>query len=361
MTVVGARPQFIKLAPLAKALDDHAFFRHILVHTGQHYDSNMSQVFFDTLGIRSPDYQYTISGTTQATQTAEMMVLLEQTCIEELPDAVVVFGDTNSTLAAALVAAKLCIPIVHIEAGLRSFDMRMPEEVNRIITDHVSRYLSCPTDQAKNQLEKEGVHEKATVDGDIMVDTLLHFLPLAEQRQGLLDTWNVLPDTYYVCTLHRNFNVDNEKNLAAIVGALAATRVPIIFSLHPRTKKQLEHFSLYNRLISYSHIHICEPLEYIDMLALMYFSRGIITDSGGIQKEAYLLKKPCITVRSTTEWGETVESGWNTLVCNKNTGMIDETLLTTAIEHPTAHRENWMPYYGDGKTVSRIIALLETI
>lgn len=359
ISVVGARPQFIKLAPLAAVLDTQADIRHIIVHTGQHYDAVMSQVFFDSMNIRTPDYHYTITGDTQATQTAAMMVQLEETFLSLQPHAVILFGDTNTTLAGALVAAKLHLPIIHIEAGLRSFDRSMPEEVNRVITDHLSSYLSCASEQAKQNLLQEGLGDIAHVDGDIMFDAMLHFLPRAREQSTILNSLGLTAGEYQLLTLHRNFTVDNKERLTAIVSALCMRSETIIFPVHPRTKKQLLAFDLFSSLTEAPNIRVIEPVDYIDMLALLSAAKGVITDSGGLQKEAYLLKKPCITIRPNTEWVETVESGWNVLVCHPKTGEIDADLFAQGfIRDRELLEKQWHACYGDGHTVSRIISAI---
>ncbi len=305
-SIVGARPQFIKLAPLSARLKDK--HEEFIVHTGQHYDYAMSEKIFLDLGIRKPDIHLNVGSGTQATQTAEMMVKLETAMIEKKPDLVIVFGDTNSTLAGAIAASKLGIPIVHIEAGLRSYNRNMPEEVNRIVADHVSSYLFVPTKTAANILKKEGLKKITYVTGDIMVDTMKENIEIALQKSSAMSEMQVKEEAYNLLTLHRNYNVDDTTVLEHILGELGKLGEPIIFPVHPRTRKML------NGNAVASNIRIIEPQGYLDFITLERFSKRIITDSGGIQKEAYILQKPCITLRTETEWVETVEEKWNLLV-----------------------------------------------
>jgi UDP-N-acetylglucosamine 2-epimerase len=306
-SIVGARPQFIKLAPLSAALaKDHLEY---IVHTGQHYDYAMSEKIFSDLGIRSPDIHLEIGSGCHAAQTGKMMMALETAMMEQKPDMVIVFGDTNSTLAGALVAAKLSIPIIHIEAGLRSFNRNMPEEINRIATDHISKCLFAPTATAMENLKKEGLGHHAYWTGDIMVDTIKMNLDLALSRTVLSNGLKLQECEYNLLTLHRNYNVDHVDVLYHILDQLGSLKEKIIFPVHPRTKKMIGE----NYVIP-ANITLIDPQGYLDFIALEHYSQRIITDSGGIQKEAYILKKPCITLRSETEWVETVEENWNLLL-----------------------------------------------
>jgi UDP-GlcNAc3NAcA epimerase len=306
-SIVGARPQFIKLAPLSSALaDSHEEF---IVHTGQHYDYAMSEKIFIDLGIRKPDIHLETGSGTQAAQTGEMMLKLEASMTEKKPDIVIVFGDTNSTLAGVMAASKLYIPIIHIEAGLRSYNRNMPEEINRIVADHVSKYLFAPTQTAVDILKKEGLEENTFFTGDVMVDTMKNNICIALEKSNVLSELKLDNKDYNLLTLHRNYNVDNTTILENILSQLGQLEEEIIFPLHPRTRKMLS--------ASYTvpgNIKIMEPQGYLDFITLEYFSKRIITDSGGIQKEAYILKKPCITLRTETEWVETVEEKWNLLI-----------------------------------------------
>ncbi len=307
ISIVGARPQFIKLAPLSEKLaSDH---NEIIVHTGQHYDFAMSNQIFSDLGIRNPDFHLGVGSGSHAAQTGDMMKALEDVMVKENPGLVIVFGDTNTTLAGALAASKLNIPLVHVEAGLRSYNRAMPEEVNRVVTDHVSEYLFAPTETASRLLEGEGLKEKTYVTGDIMVDTIRKNLPVAIEKSTILSDLEIEKAGYNLLTLHRNYNVDNPEILVNILDQLDMLGELIIFPVHPRTKKNIE-----NTEISWKNILLTEPLGYIDFIAAEYYSKRIITDSGGIQKEAFILGHPCITLRTETEWVETVEAGWNLLV-----------------------------------------------
>jgi len=306
-SIVGARPQFIKLAPLSSKLK--GMHEEIIVHTGQHYDYVMSEKIFQDLGIRTPDIHLGIGSGSHATQTAEMMKLLESAMIEKKPDLVIVFGDTNSTIAAALSAAKLKMKILHIEAGLRSFNKNMPEEINRIVTDHISSYLFAPTQTAVQHLTTEGLKDQTYLTGDIMVDTMKASLKIALQKSTVLSDLKLEFNDFSLLTLHRDYNVDNPVLLENLLSQLGQTDSKIIFPVHPRTKKILSSFNTIPK-----NIQLTEPVGYLDFIRLEYASKRIITDSGGIQKEAYLLKKPCITLRTETEWIETVEEKWNLLI-----------------------------------------------
>lgn len=306
-SIVGARPQFIKLAPLSSALA--GVHEEFIVHTGQHYDYAMSEKIFTDLGIRKPDIHLGTGMGTQAAQTGEMMLKLETAMTEKKPDLIIVFGDTNSTLAGVLAASKLNIPIIHIEAGLRSYNRSMPEEINRIIADHVSEYLFVPTQTAVDILKKEGLAAKTFLTGDIMVDTMKSNMEIALKKSNIISELKLDNKAFNLLTLHRNYNVDNTEILEHILNQLGQLEEEVIFPVHPRTRKMLQ--------VSYSvpgNIRMIEPQGYLDFIVLENASKRIITDSGGIQKEAYILRKPCITLRTETEWVETVEEKWNLLV-----------------------------------------------
>lgn len=307
ISIVGARPQFIKLAPLSEKLaGDHL---EIIVHTGQHYDYAMSERIFSDLGIRDPDFHLGIGSGSHAGQTGDMMKALEQVMIKVNPSLVIVFGDTNSTLAGALAASKLNLPVVHVEAGLRSFNKKMPEEINRIVADHVSEYLFAPTDTAAGLLRREGLADKTFMTGDIMVDTISKSLPVALDKFASPRGLDIEKIDYNLLTLHRNYNVDDPAILSAILKQLDRLDEVIIFPVHPRTRKMIEEIDP-----GFTNIEFTGPLGYLDFIALEYFSKRIITDSGGVQKEAYILGKPCITLRTETEWTETVSAKWNLLI-----------------------------------------------
>jgi len=306
-SIVGARPQFIKLAPLSARLGDS--HKEFIVHTGQHYDYAMSEQIFNDLGMRKPDIHLEIGSGSQASQTGKMMISLEQAMLEQRPDLVIVFGDTNSTLAGALAAAKLNIPIVHIEAGLRSYNKNMPEEINRIATDHVSKYLFVPTETAMNILRSEGLEQISYLTGDIMVDTIKTNLEIALKKSTVICNLKLKDKEFNLLTLHRNYNVDDPAILEHLLNGLAQLEEKVVFPVHPRTRKMLP--ATY-RLPE--NIELVDPQGYLDFIVLESHAKRILTDSGGIQKEAYILRKPCVTLRTETEWVETVQEKWNLLI-----------------------------------------------
>ena len=307
VSIVGARPQFIKLSTLSKEL--RKYYHERILHTGQHYDPNMSDIILKDLGIPVPDYNLNIGSGVHGEQTGKMLIGIEEILLKEKPGLVIVFGDTNSTLAGSLAASKLHIPLIHIEAGLRSFNRRMPEEINRLITDHVSNYLFAPTNTAMINLYKEGLSNNAILTGDIMVDSLNRNLRKAVETSDIDKKLHDIK-SFYLLTLHRPYNVDSVPNLQLIFKNLSLLNKHIVFPIHPRTKNII----LSNKLNIPKNIIELQPLSYFDFLKVEYLADKIITDSGGIQKEAYILKKPCITLRTETEWIETVEHGWNILV-----------------------------------------------
>ena len=315
--IVGARPQFIKLAPLSKQLG--GLHEEIIIHTGQHFDRAMSDIFFSQLGIAEPQFNLSIHDGSHGNQTGRMIIALEQTIKAVAPQLVIVFGDTNSTLAGALTAAKLNIPLVHIEAGLRSFNTCMPEEINRIVTDHCSDHLFAPTSTAVDNLRNEGLSAQTWLTGDIMVDALLDSLEKARSNSTIKNKLHLDRDGYYLLTLHRPYNVDDPAKLQQILERLSELDTTIVFPVHPRTKNVL----LKNNIDVSRKIVLVNPLGYLDFMSLEESAIKILTDSGGIQKEAYILKKPCITIRSETEWVETVEDGWNVLAIPENEDFVD--------------------------------------
>jgi UDP-GlcNAc3NAcA epimerase len=321
MTVVGARPQFMKCAPVSEYLREVAV--EILVHTGQHYDDCMSEVFFRDLKIPQPDYNLGIGSGSHGHQTGEILKAVEDLLEVEKPDAVLVYGDTNSTLAGALAASKVHIPVAHVEAGLRSFNRRMPEEINRVITDHISSLLFCPTETAVNNLTREGVTQGVSLIGDVMYDALCRNLETAEKQSSALQRHGIHPKEYFLATVHRPDNTDNATNLRTIASALtelANSTAPVIFPVHPRTRKRLMDAA---KDIDCSGLLLVEPVSYLDMLMLEKNAAAILTDSGGVQKEAFWLSVPCITLREETEWIETVEAGWNFVVGADKSAIID--------------------------------------
>ncbi len=346
VTIVGARPQFIKAAPLRAALATRV--RDVLVHTGQHYDASMSDVFFKELALPAPDYHLGIGGGLHGAQTGAMLEAIERVLLAEQPDTVIVYGDTNSTLAGALAAAKLHIPVAHVEAGLRSFNRTMPEEINRIVADHLSSLLFAPSDLSRQQLAREGITRGVHVVGDIMYDAVLRNRPRAAAVSRYPDAAGCTPGEFYLCTIHRADNTDRIENLSALMDAINRLDRPIVFPVHPRTRKQLAAFGL----TPGPNVRVLDPVGYLDMLQLLAASRGVLTDSGGIQKEAYYLGVPCITLRTETEWLETVTAGWNCLV-----GTDPEAILS-AVRNLDARRAPPAPVYGSGNTADRIAAIL---
>ena len=310
MSIIGARPQFIKCAPLSRAI--HKEHEEIIVHTGQHYDPEMSDLFFKELNIPEPDYNLGIGSGPHGEQTGKMLIEIEKLLIKEEPDLVLVYGDTNSTLAGALAASKLHIKIAHVEAGLRSFDIRMPEEINRVLTDHTSNLLFCPTGTAVANLKSEGITDGVHNVGDVMLDALQYNKRIAEKRSTILDDLGLVSDEFLVATVHRPSNTNSLENLSSIMKALCNTDRTVVFPVHPRTKNYLKQYDLWDLICQ--HVKVIPPVGYLDMLKLMTHSTKILTDSGGVQKEAYMLGVPCVTMRENTEWVETVEDGCNVLV-----------------------------------------------
>lgn len=374
--IVGARPQFIKLAPILRAVERHNQdhpdnpIHEVLVHTGQHYDYEMSQVFFDELGLKSPDYHLGVGSGTHAHQTGETLKRIEEVLLKENPDLVMVYGDTNSTLSGALAAAKLQIPVAHVEAGLRSFNRRMPEEINRVLTDHVSNLLFCPTETAVANLRREGFYHILNYGetapnpltilqplnpcgrntplvintGDVMYDAVLQYSELAEERSRILGELNLEPKGYALATVHRAENTDEPERLRSIflgLEVVADRGLPVVVPLHPRTRKALSSLSP-DRNFSSTPLSLIDPVSYYDVLVLEKNARVILTDSGGVQKEAFFFKVPCVTLREDTEWVETVETRWNVLAG------YDHEQITQAAFHARQGDESAWPYGGGG-------------
>jgi len=311
-SIVGARPQFVKLAPLEKRFKK--WCQHMVVHTGQHYDYEMSQVFFRGLKLSEPDYNLGVGSLSHGHQTGEMLKKCEEVLVFESPDLVLVYGDTNTTLAGALATSKLNMKLGHIEAGMRSYRKDTPEEINRLLTDHLSDLLFCPTGTSVSNLRREGREEGGHLVGDVMLEALEDNISIARSSSKISEELSLKPKGYLLLTVHRAENTDNAQNLASIVKAVSHLSQKVVFPMHPRVEKMLKQFDLYENLSSETHLILSPPLSYLDMLKLIENASAVLTDSGGLQKEACYLQTPCITLRNETEWVETVESGANVLV-----------------------------------------------
>ena len=349
VSIVGARPQFIKAAPVSRALRRIA--HKVLVHTGQHYDREMSDVFFDELHIPKPNYNLGVGSGPHGWQTGQMLIRLEEVLLKEQPDWVLVYGDTNSTLAGALAAVKLHIPVAHVEAGLRSFNRRMPEEHNRVLTDHAADLLFCPTQTAVDHLAHEGITQGVHLTGDVMYDAILYNTELAEQRSDALTRLGLSPGGYALATVHRPRNTDDLPRLRNILAAFGEIEGTVIFPIHPRTRQRMAEFGLNNLQSPIPNPQFIKPVGYLDMLILEKHARLILTDSGGVQKEAYLFGVPCLTLREETEWVETVEAGWNLLVGADRAAIVRAAREFRPVGAPP-------PLFGDGHASERIAALL---
>src|SRR3954452_20149332 len=345
LTVIGNRPQFVKAAAVSRPLRER--HEELIVHTGQHYDDELSRIFFEERGVPAPARQLGIGDGSATSQTARMLAALEPELEELRPGLVLVYGDTNSTLAGALAAAQRHAPVAHVEAGMRSFDRAMPEELNRVLTDHASDLLLCSTQTAVANLEREGVAGEVRLVGDALADVTLAFAPVAERRSRALEDHDLAPDDYVLVTAHRAGNVDDPARLLKLVELLEALPPPAVFPLHPRTRARLEAASLLERVRAVPDLRLAPPLGYLDFLVLARNARAILTDSGGVQKEAYLLGTPCVTLRDTTEWVETVETGWNVLVD------LDREAALTPLERPPPPRQR-PELYGGGQAGKRI-------
>ncbi len=345
LTVIGNRPQFVKAAAVSRLLRER--HEEVLVHTGQHYDDELSRVFFEELDVPAPDRQLDAGGGSNTEQTTRILGLLEGVLSEEEPDLVLVYGDTNSTLAAALAAAQARVPVAHVEAGMRSFDRAMPEELNRVLTDHAADLLLCSTETAMDNLEREHAGGEAHLVGDVMADVSLAFAPIARDRSRALEEHRLEPGAYLLATAHRAGNVDDPDSLERLVALLEALPGRCVLPLHPRTAARLEAFGLRGRLDRAANIDLLPPLGYLDFMRLAMDARAVVTDSGGVQKEAYLLGVPCITLRDTTEWVETVQTGWNVLVGLDR----DAALAALEAEPPRDQPE----LYGGGRAAGRIV------
>lgn len=346
LTVVGNRPQFVKAAAVSRKL--RAEHEEVLLHTGQHHDDALSAVFFRELDLPAPERQLGIAGGSNTSQTARMLAGLEPVLAEVAPDAVLVYGDTNSTLAGALCAAQAGVDLAHVEAGMRSYDRAMPEEINRVVADHLSALLLCSSSVAVANLEREGVSGQIELVGDVMVDVALEVQPLARSRREALQRHALVPGEYVLVTAHRAGNVDDPRRLRSLVELLEALPLPAVFPVHPRTRARLEAAGLLDRLAS--RLTLTEPLGYFELTALLCNARAVLTDSGGLQKEAYLASVPCITLRANTEWTETVDSGWNVLVDLDGDAALAALARRPPAEHP--------PLYGDGCAGERVVSAL---
>lgn len=348
LTVLGARPQFVKAATVSRAFAERrSEVREVLVHTGQHYDANMSAVFFDELDIPQPDYNLGIGGGTHGQNTGRMMEGLEELMFRERPDYLLVYGDTNSTLAGALVAAKLHIPIAHVEAGLRSFNRRMPEEINRVLTDHIAGLLFAPTGTARSNLTQEGIDaSKIHVVGDVMYDAAIFY-----KERARPPTWfraaGGIEGKFALCTIHRAENTDDSAHLRGILEGLASSPVPVVLPLHPRTRNKMHE----EGLAWPDNVRVVDPVGYLEMVWLESRCSFVLTDSGGVQKEAFFHQKPCITLREETEWVELVASGWNRLA-GSDPKLIAECIATAAVPRDTPD------LYGRGDAADRIVELI---
>ena len=360
ITIIGARPQFIKAAPFSEVFRQNN--TEILVHTGQHYDTNMSDIFFDELSIPKPDYHLGVGSGSHGKQTGAMLAGIEEIILNEKPDGVLVYGDTNSTLAGALAASKLHVPVYHVEAGLRSYNLRMPEEQNRLLTDHISTLRLCPTQTAVENLKKEGIITGVLNVGDIMYDSVLRNIGLATSKyhdgawlQEIIRDNGPMPALvekgYYLATIHRAENTDDPSRLTTIFKALRQLNKPVLLPLHPRTKKLVENLNL-----DLSNIHIIQPVGYLLMLYLTASAAMVVTDSGGLQKEAYFLKTPCTTLRDQTEWVETLENAWNVL------SPIDESAIIAHVHRELTCLAHPQPLlFGEGNAAQKICDALMSV
>jgi UDP-N-acetylglucosamine 2-epimerase (non-hydrolysing)/UDP-GlcNAc3NAcA epimerase len=347
LTVIGNRPQFIKAAAVSGPLRERAC--EVLVHTGQHHDDTLSRIFFGELGLPAPEVQLAVSGGSNTSQTARMLAALEPVLAAERPDCVLVYGDTNSTLAGALAAVQHGVPVAHIEAGMRSFDRTMPEEVNRVLTDHLSTLALCSSSTAVEHLRAEGVRAALEV-GDVMVDVALRVQAATAGRADLVRARGVEPGRFLLATAHRAGNVDSPERLGALVTVLLGlpAEQPVLMPLHPRTRARLQAFGLYDRLAA--GVRLIPPVGYVEMSALLGHAAAVLTDSGGLQKEAYLARVRCLTLRPSTEWVETVEAGWNTLVDLDPAAARAALTAPLPTEHPAL--------YGDGQAGRRVVEAL---
>ncbi len=356
VTVVGARPQFIKAAAVSRVLRATPGVREVLVHTGQHYDDNMSAVFFSELEVPQPDYHLGVGSGSHGSQTGRMLEAVEKVLLREKPDWVLVYGDTNSTLAGALAAVKLHIPAAHVEAGLRSFNRRMPEEINRVLTDHASEVLFAPTEAAVENLRREGIPAgRIKLVGDVMYDAALFYGAKAERESGILERLRLVRQGYILATVHRAENTDDPRRLRAIFGGLfrVAADIPVVLPVHPRTRSALERENLLREV--QRHLRLIDPVGYLDMVMLEKHARLIATDSGGVQKEAFFYRVPCVTLRDETEWVELVDLGWNRIVPLRDKQQEVAQALREWLDHPGGREAD---PYGRGDAAGKIVECL---
>src|SRR3954468_14291968 len=349
VTVIGNRPQFVKAAAVSRLL--RAGHDEVLVHTGQHHDDELSAIFFEELQVPRPEHQLHIAGGTNTEQTARMLAAIGPLLAEEAPDVVLVYGDTNSTVAGGLAAAQAQIPVVHVEAGMRSFDRQMPEELNRVLTDHLSDLLLVPSQTALDNLERESVAGRVVLVGDVMVDVSMMFQPRAKGERRPLRDAGVEPGGFVLCTAHRAGNVDVPERLRKLVDIILALEEPVVLPLHPRTGARLDAAGWLDELAGAEHVRLAPPLGYMAFTTLLTNARRVLTDSGGVQKEAYFAGVPCVTMRDTTEWVETVDTGWNVLV-----DLDLHSALTALADEPPEHRPE---LYGDGHAGERVVAAID--
>jgi UDP-GlcNAc3NAcA epimerase len=346
LSVIGNRPQFVNAAAVSRKLRER--HQEVLVHTGQHYDDELSRVFVDELDVPPPERELGIHDGSNSSQTARMLDALGPLVAEVGPEAVLVYGDTNSTLAGALAGAQADVPVAHVEAGMRSFDRRMPEELNRVVTDHLASLLLCPSQTAVDNLRREGVDVGVELVGDVMVDVAQLVAPRARERADVLERWGVEPGRFVVVTAHRAGNVDAPERLRRLVDLLTRLPLAAAFPVHPRTRARLEEFGCWERLEAAPGVRLGAPVGYVEFAALLQHAQAVLTDSGGVQKEAYLAGVPCVTLRDTTEWVETVEAGWNVLV-----DLDADAALAALDREPPAQRP---ALYGDGRAGERVAA-----
>lgn len=348
VSIIGARPQFVKAAPLSREIRKQ--FKETIIHTGQHYDKGMSDIFFTQLEIPKPDYNLEIGSGSHGVQTGRMLEKLDPLVQKLSPDVVIVYGDTNSTLAGALTAAKLNVPLAHVEAGLRSFNNIMPEETNRKVADRLSKILLCPTDLSVENLKKEGITQGVHLVGDIMKDVLLQSVDMAKEKSEILKKHSLIPREYFLCTIHRAENTNNPERINNFFETLFSLDKTVILPLHPRTKKLIPN-ELAKRIKKHAHIRIIDPVSYLDMVQLELNAKTILTDSGGVQKEAYILKTPCVTLRTETEWKETLIGNWNQV------GGVEPDSILKALNN-TPDDDQYLELYGDGKAAEKITRIL---